>query len=83
MNTSIRDKFQDLERFGNAPVPFTLTVNHSQRADIPKWRIQRSNARSMGKATFMHTKPCARCGGLEMRVYDVTCAECHKRGFRK
>lgn len=78
MNTLIRDKFQDLERFGNAPVPFTLTVNHSPRADIPKWRIERSKARSVGKPTFMHTKPCARCGGLEMRVYDVTCAKCFK-----
>ena len=83
MNTSIRDKFQDLGRFGNAPVPFTLTANHIQRADIPKWRIARSNARSMGKPTFTHTKPCARCGGLEMRVYNVACAECHKRGVRK
>lgn len=83
MNTSIRDKFQDLERFGTPSIPFKLSGNVEPRSDIPKWRIARSNARSMGKATFAHTKPCARCGGLEMRVYDVTCAGCHKRGFRK
>ena len=82
MNTSIRDKFQDLERFGTPPIPFKLSGNVEPRSDIPKWRIERSKARSVGKPTFMHTKPCARCGGLEMRVYDVKCSNCFKLGVK-
>ena len=38
--------------FGNVP---------SVRADIPSNQINRSNARSMGRRTYLHSKTC-QCG---------------------
>ena len=78
MNHSINDSFMNLSRFGNANIPFKLNGDRLPRADVPKWRISRSNARSMGKASFTHTKAC-RCGSFEKRVYDLKCMPCFKR----
>ena len=75
MNHSINDSFMNLSRFGNANIPFKLNGDRLPRADVPKWRIARSNARSMGKASFTHTKAC-RCGSFEKRVYDLKCMPC-------
>lgn len=49
---------------GSALMSFKLDGERPPRADIPKWRINRSNARSAGLKTFLHTKPCRLCGGL-------------------
>ena len=78
MNHSINDSFMNLSRFGNANIPFKLNGDRLPRADVPKWRIARSNARSMGKSSFTHTKAC-RCGSFEKRVYDLKCMPCFKR----
>ena len=78
MNHSINDSFMNLNRFGNTNIPFKLNGDRLPRADVPKWRIARSNARSMGKASFTHTKAC-RCGSFEKRVYDLKCMPCFKR----
>ena len=78
MNHSINDSFMNLNRFGNTNIPFKLNGDRLPRADVPKWRIARSNARSMGKASFTHTKAC-RCGSFEKRVYDLKCVPCFKR----
>ena len=78
MNHSINDSFMNLSRFGNANIPFKLNGDRLPGADVPKWRIARSNARSMGKASFTHTKAC-RCGSFEKRVYDLKCVPCFKR----
>ena len=77
MNHSINDSFMNLNRFGNTNIPFKLNGDRLPRADVPKWRIARSNARSMGKASFTHTKAC-RCGSFEKRVYDLKCMPCFK-----
>jgi len=39
------------DRFGYAVIPFKLAGSLEPRNDIPKWKIARSNARSMGKTT--------------------------------
>lgn len=82
MNHSINDSFMNLSRFGNANIPFKLNGDRLPRDDVPKWRIARSNARSMGKASFTHTKAC-RCGSFEKRVYDLKCMPCFKIGKKK
>lgn len=76
MNLSIKDSFMNPDRFGFASIPFKLDGNKEPPAHIPLWRIARSNARSMGKASFTHTKPCKYCGSLEKRVYDLKCMPC-------
>ena len=78
MNTVINDGFMNPDRFGYASVPFKLDgCMETPREDIPKWKIARTNARSMGKRTFIHTKQC-RCGSYERRVYDNKCFPCFK-----
>ena len=77
MNHSINDGFMNPDRFGYAVIPFKLN-DKEPRHDVPKWRIARSNARPMGKASFTHTKAC-RCGSFEKRVYDLKCVPCFKR----
>ena len=81
MNHSINDSFMNLSRFGNANIPFKLN-DKEPRPDVPKWRIARSNARSMGKASFTHTKAC-KCGSFEKRVYDLKCMPCFKLSKNK
>ena len=81
MNHSINDSFMNLSRFGNANIPFKLS-DKEPRHDVPKWRISRSNARSMGKASFTHTKAC-KCGSFEKRVYDLKCMPCFKVSKKK
>lgn len=76
MNHSINDGFMNPDRFGYSVIPFKLS-DKEPRSDVPKWRIARSNARSMGKASFTHTKAC-RCGSFEKRVYDLKCVPCFK-----
>mgnify|MGYP003621356577 FL=1 len=76
MNHSINDSFMNLSRFGNANIPFRLS-DKEPRSDVLKWKIARSNARSMGKASFTHTKAC-RCGNFETRVYNNDCFDCWK-----
>lgn len=82
MNHTINDPFMNENRFGYAVVPFKLDGNREPRADIPQWRINRTNARSMGKASFMHEIQC-RCGSMERRVYDNTCYPCFKLSKKK
>ena len=76
MNHSINDSFMNPDRFGYAVILFKLN-DKEPRHDVPKWRIARSNARSMGKASFTHTKAC-RCGSFEKRVYNNDCFDCWK-----
>ena len=85
MNQLIRDRFNaDFERmFGYEPKSFKLPGDREPRPDIPQWQINRTNARSVGRRTFMHTTPCRVCGSLERlthRVYAGTkinkCAGC-------
>ena len=77
MNHSINDSFMNLSRFGNANIPFKLS-DKEPRADVPKWRINRSNSKSMGKPTCSHTKPCGACLSLIRRVYNNDCFDCWK-----
>lgn len=63
---------------GYPVVPFKLDGDREPPEYISKWRIARSNSRSMGKASFTHTKPCKYCGSLEKRVYDLKCMPCFK-----
>lgn len=82
MNHSINDSFMNPSRFGYAAVPFRLDGNKEPRTDVPQWKIARSNARSMGKASFTHTKAC-KCGSFEKRVYDLKCIPCFKASKKK
>lgn len=68
---------------GYSVMPFKLDGDRLPRADISEWRIARSNARSMGSASFTHTKPCKSCGSFEKRVYDLKCMPCFKIGKKK
>ena len=77
MNHSINDSFMNPDRFGYAVIPFKLN-DKEPRHDAPLWRIARSNARSMGKASFTYTTAC-KCGSFETRVYDLKCVPCFKR----
>ena len=77
MNHSINDSFMNPDRFGYAVIPFKLN-NKEPRHDVPKWRINRSNSRSMGKTTYLHTKPCRACLSLIRRVYNNDCFDCWK-----
>ena len=77
MNISINDRFMNPNVHGYAVIPFKLDGDRLPREDIKPWRIARSNARSMGRKTFTHTKPC-KCGSTERRVYDNTCYPCYK-----
>ena len=78
MQTEINDRFMNPSCFGYTSIPFKLDGDREPPEYIPKWRIARSNARSMGKASFTHTKPCKYCGSLEKRVYDLKCMPCFK-----
>ena len=66
------------DRFGHPTVPFKLDGERLPRADIPQQRIARTNARSMGKPTYLHTKPAKCCGSLIRRVYNNECFNCWK-----
>lgn len=46
------------------------------RADIPQHQKNRSNARSMGRTTYMHTKQCAQCRSLERDTWSNKCKGC-------
>lgn len=78
MQHTINDSFMNPDRFGYAVVPFKLDGNREPRSDVPKWRIARTNARSMGKPTYLHTKPCRACLSLTRRVYNNECFDCWK-----
>lgn len=78
MNTTINDSFMNPDRFRYTSMPFKLDGERLPRPDVPQWRINRTNARSMGKPTFQHTKPCKCCGSLERRVYNNECFDCWK-----
>jgi len=73
-----RDRFNaDFDRiFGGKTLPFKLDGDREPPAHIPKWRINRSNARSIGRKTYMHTKPCSVCGGLERGTWTNKCKGC-------
>ena len=68
----ILDRFTAFDRVrGNEPLPLKLDGDREPRADIPQWRINRTNARSAGRKTFLHTKPCRVCGSLERLTHKV------------
>ncbi|KAF1026216.1 MAG: hypothetical protein GAK29_01478 [Acinetobacter bereziniae] len=77
MNHTINDSFMNPDRFVYSVIPFKLS-DREPRKDIPDWRIARSNARSMGKVSYLYTKPSKCCGSLTRRVYDNSCYECFK-----
>ena len=56
MNHSINDGFVNPDRFGYAVIPFKLN-DKEPRPDVPKWRIARTNARSMGKVHICTQSP--------------------------
>lgn len=69
--------------FGTRAGHFSHGCEVQQRDDIPQWKKNRSNARSMGRKTFMHTTPCRSCSGLVRlthKCYEGTkinvCAGC-------
>ena len=72
MNHTINDGFMNPDRFGYSVVPFKLDGDREPPKHVPKWRIARTNARSMGKRTYEHTKPC-KCGSFLRRVYNNEC----------
>lgn len=68
----ILDRFTAFDRVrGHEPLPFELDGDREPRPDIPQWRINRTNARSAGRKTFLHTKPCRVCGSLERLTHKV------------
>ena len=68
----IIDRFTAFDHVrGNEPLPFKLDGDREPRADIPQWQINRTNARSVGRRTFMHTTPCRVCGSLERLTHKV------------
>ena len=69
--------------FGTKAGHFSHGREVEQHSDIPQWKKNCSNARSMGRKIFMHTTPCRSCGGLERlthKCYEGTkinkCAGC-------
>lgn len=53
--------------FGNVP---------DVRADIPQNQVNRSNARSMGRRTYQHSKTC-NCGSNYRNTWTNKCAGCN------
>lgn len=76
MNHVINDGFMNPDRFGYAVIPFKIS-NKEPRKDISPNVIAGSNARSMGKRFYEHTKPC-KCGSFLRRVYNNECFDCWK-----
>lgn len=76
----IKDRFStDFEKvFGFTALPFKLDGNKEPPEHIPQWRINRTNSRSMGKPTYLHTKPSKCCGSLVRRVYNNECFDCYQ-----
>ena len=83
MQHTINDSFMNPDRFGYSVIPFKLDGNIEPRSNIAEWRINRTNARSMGKATYLHTKPCKACLSLIRRVYNNECFDCFKLERKK
>jgi hypothetical protein len=81
MNHVINDGFMNPDRFGYAVIPFKIS-DKDPRKDVPIWRINRTNARSMGKRFYEHTKPC-KCGSFLRRVYNNECFDCWKLEKKK
>lgn len=68
----ILDRFTAFDRVrGHEPLPFKLAGDREPRPDIPQWQINRTNARSAGRKTFMHTNPCRSCGSLLRLTHKV------------
>lgn len=78
MNHVIKDSFMNPDRFGYSVIPFKLS-DREPRKDVSPNVIARSNARSMGKVSYLHTKLTKCCNSLVRRVYDNSCFECFKR----
>lgn len=78
MQTVINDGFMNPDRFGYAVIPFQIS-DKEPRKDISKNVISRSNARSMGKAMYVHTKSCKACDSNLRRVYNNSCYDCWKK----
>lgn len=74
----IKDRFSaDFDKvFGFTNAYFKLDGDREPPEHIPQWRINRTNARSIGKPMYLHTKASKCCGSLVRRVYDNTCYDC-------
>lgn len=83
INFVVNDGFMNPNRFGYSVMPFKLDGDRPPRSDMPSWRIARTNARSMGKAMYLHTKPCKVCSSLNRRVYNNECFDCWKLKGKK
>ena len=83
MNHTINDSFMNPDRFAYAAIPFKLNGCREPRKGIPQWRINRTNSRSMGKVSYLHTKPAKCCGSLVRRVYNNECFDCWKESKSK
>lgn len=80
MNHTINDSFMNPDRLGFTVVPFKLDGCKEPPKYVPEWRVNRSRSRSMGRVSYLHTKPTKCCNSLVRRVYDNSCFECFKRG---
>lgn len=77
IESPISDRFQNdfANVFGVNAGHFSHGVEKPKRADIPQHQINRSNARSMGRATYQHTKQC-RCGSFTRGTWSNKCVGC-------
>lgn len=78
MNTALKDKFLDMDRFGFGQMAFKINGDKNERKDIPECHKRRQNNRSAGIPYYLHDKPSKCCGSLNRRVWNNECYDCYK-----
>lgn len=78
MTHTINDSFMNPDRFGYAVMPFKLNGDREPPKHVSVNVVSRSNARSMGKAMYEHTRKCRECSSFLRRVYNNSCYTCWK-----
>jgi hypothetical protein len=78
IDTLINDRFStDFDcMFGVPATRFKLDGDREPPKDIPPHQINRTNAHSVGRATYQHTTPCKSCGSLTRGTWSNKCKGC-------
>ena len=73
----MNQEYEASSHFGVSAGHFSFGNIPSVRADIPRNQVRRSNARSMGRKSYLHSKTC-QCGSNYRNTWTNKCVECGK-----